>query len=241
MRIYIAEDEPLAAAKLKLFLEKLGEGEDVTLFSDGNQLFSALSDNTLPTPEILFMDIQMPHFTGLDVLKKLGDHDYPIILTTAYDKYAIDGFNFGVADYLLKPYSLERLSLAIQKAKILYQANKTQIKSQSTEGITSINIRCEGRYELVDVRMIECLEALKDYTSVHLADGRCLTTLGTLSSLEQQLPVSMFVRVQRSYVVNIKKVQSYSSQTLRLASGLELPIGKTYRETFLSAIQSTIV
>lgn len=221
MRIFIAEDEPLAAAKLKLFLEKLGEGEDVTHFSDGAQLIAALSGGT--KPDLLFMDIQMPNMTGLDVLKQLGESPFPIILTTAYDQYALDGFNFGVTDYLLKPYTLDRLKQALQKARRMMPAKE-------------LTIRCEGRNELVDVMTIESLEALKDYTRLNLIDGRQLTTLGTLTSMEQQLPSGLFVRVQRSYIVNKKRVQSYNTQSLRLASGIEIPIGKTYRENFNLAI-----
>ena len=233
MRIYIAEDEPLAAAKLKLFLEKLGEGQDITHFSDGASLLTALADT--PKPDLLFMDIQMPNMTGLDVLKQLGECNFPIILTTAYDQYALDGFNFGVTDYLLKPYTLDRLKQALQKARRMMPVSDTSAEAETT--ITaSITVRCEGRNELVDVMSIESLEALKDYTRLNLTDGRQITTLGTLTSMEQQLPTHLFKRVQRSYIVNLKHVQSYNTQTLRLASGTEIPIGKTYREEVQAAL-----
>ena len=237
MKIYIAEDEPLAAAKLKLFLEKLGEGSDIMHFSDGSKLMAQLQSGA--EPDLLFMDIQMPHLTGLDVLQKLQDNSsFPIVLTTAYDKYAIDGFNYGVTDYLLKPYTLDRLRQALQKAKLQIEA----IKSRQGENKpiiatpSSITVRCDGRNERVEIDTIECLEALKDYACLHLSDGRKLTTLGTLTSFEQQLPTDTFIRVQRSYVVNIKKVQSYNSQTLRLTSGLEVPIGKTYKDLLVEIL-----
>ncbi len=227
MRIYIAEDEPLAAAKLKLFLEKLGEGQDISHFSDGGSLISALT--ATPKPDLLFMDIQMPNMTGLDVLKQLGEFNFPIILTTAYDQYALDGFNFGVTDYLLKPYTLDRLKQALQKARRMMPASVTSTETETTIA-ASITVRYEGRNELVDVMSIESLEALKDYTRLNLTDGRQITTLGTLTSMEQQLPTQLFKRVQRSYIVNLKHVQSYNTQSLRLVSGTEIPIGKTYRE-----------
>lgn len=231
MKIFIAEDEPLAAAKLKLFLEKLGEGQDVTHFSDGSKLLTQLQSGVFP--DLLFMDIQMPHLTGLDVLKTLQDKaTFPIVLTTAYDKYAIDGFNYGVTDYLLKPYTLDRLRLALQKSRMFIEAQKSRQNERNLSVATtaSITVRCEGRNERVEIEKIECLEALKDYTCLHLNDGRKLTTLGTLTSFEQQLSAQTFVRVQRSYIVNISKVQSYNSQSLRLTSGLEVPIGKTYKD-----------
>lgn len=237
MRIFIAEDEPLAAAKLKLFLDKLGEGQDVTHFSDGLQLSAALNNSDEPKPDLLFMDIQMPNMTGLDVLKQLGESTFPIILTTAFDQYALDGFNFGVTDYLLKPYTLERLKQALQKARRMMPATEDSVSATAPQtSIASISVRCEGRNELVEVANIESLEALKDYTRLTLTDGRQLTTLGTLTSMEQQLPSETFIRVQRSYVVNLKRVQSYNMQSLRLVSGIEIPIGKTYREEVHSSL-----
>lgn len=237
MRIFIAEDEPLAAAKLKLFLDKLGEGQDVTHFSDGLQLSAALNNSDEPKPDLLFMDIQMPNMTGLDVLKQLGESTFPIILTTAFDQYALDGFNFGVTDYLLKPYTLERLKQALQKARRMMPATEDSVSATAPQtNIASISVRCEGRNELVEVASIESLEALKDYTRLMLTDGRQLTTLGTLTSMEQQLPSETFIRVQRSYVVNLKRVQSYNMQSLRLVSGIEIPIGKTYREEVHSSL-----
>lgn len=237
MRIFIAEDEPLAAAKLKLFLDKLGEGQDVTHFSDGLQLSAALNNSDELKPDLLFMDIQMPNMTGLDVLKQLGESTFPIILTTAFDQYALDGFNFGVTDYLLKPYTLERLKQALQKARRMMPATEDSVSATAPQtSIASISVRCEGRNELVEVASIESLEALKDYTRLTLTDGRQLTTLGTLTSMEQQLPSETFIRVQRSYVVNLKRVQSYNMQSLRLVSGIEIPIGKTYREEVHSSL-----
>ncbi len=239
MRIYIAEDEPLAAAKLKLFLEKLGEGKEFVHFPDGKKLLSSLNDPEQLKPDLLFMDIQMPQVTGIDVLKHIEDRSYPIVLTTAYENYAIDGFNYGVTDYLLKPYTLERLKQAIQKAKNTINANKliNNSRPDSTASATII-IRSEGRNERVSLDIIECLEAVKDYTRIYLSEGRQLMTLGTLSSFEQQVPDNLFVRIQRSYIINLTKIQSYNTQTVRLQSGLDLPIGKTYKDTFLSAINA---
>lgn len=223
MRIYITEDEPLAAQKLQLFLQKLGEHtEDITLFDNGEKLLDALQKE--PFPDLLFLDIQMPGLTGLEVLGRLQEDatQLKVIITSAYDQYAIDGFNFGVTDYLLKPYTLDRLRQALAKVR--------------PEPV--INIRCEGRTERIRVQDIVCLESNKDYTCFTLEDGRRLMTLGTLSGFEQQLPESAFARVQRSYIVGLKHVQSYNSQIVLLSTGVEVPIGKTYRESFSTAISS---
>lgn len=224
MRIFLAEDEPLAAQKLQLFLQKLGERpDDITLFNNGADLVRTLRNE--PHPDLLFLDIQMPGLTGIEVLRELQNTDnesdaMKIIITSAFDQYAIDGFNFGVSDYLLKPYTLDRLRQALAKVR----------------PEPKISIRCEGRTERIRISDIVCLESNKDYTCFTLEDGRSLMTLGTLSGFEQQLPVTLFTRVQRSYIVGLKHIQSYNSQSVTLSTGTVVPIGKTYKESFEQAI-----
>lgn len=226
MKIFIAEDEPLAAQKLQLFLQKLGErAADIQVYGDGGALVSALQGAD-PLPDLLFLDIQMPGLTGLDVLRQLQARPHAatmhVIITSAFDQYAIDGFNYGVTDYLLKPYTLDRLRQALDKVR-------------PPEPL--LNIRCEGRTERVRMADVVCLESCKDYTQITLADGRQLLTLATLSSFEQQLPSRLFARVQRSYIVGLSHVANYSAQSLTLTSGAVVPIGKTYKETFLQAFR----
>ena len=226
MRIYIAEDEPLAAQKLQFFLEKLGhESQNILLFDDGAKLIETLKTQT--TPDLLFLDIQMPGMTGIEVLKylqqeqKKGNHaDLKVIITSAFDQYAIDGFNYGVSDYLLKPYTLDRLHQALSKVRM--------------EPV--INIRTEWRTERLRVNDIVCLVAQKDYTQITLLDGNKLVTKSTLSSFEQQLPPGLFVRIQRSYLVSLKHVKSYNSTSVILTTGEQAPIGRTFREAFVKGL-----
>lgn len=222
MKIFIAEDEPLAAQKLQLFLEKLGEQpSEMFHFSDGVSLMSAMAEGV--DPDVLFLDIQMPGLTGIEVLRQLQTEGkkFKVIITSAYDQYAIDGFNFGVTDYLLKPYTLDRLRQAIEK-----------VRPDAT-----ISLRVDGRTEIIHYSDIVCLEALKDYTQFTLADGRQLQTLGTLSGFEQQLPKASFVRVQRSYIVSLNHVKSYNTQSVTLSTGVQVPVGKTYRDSFSTSLQ----
>lgn len=241
MKIYIAEDEPLAAAKLKLFLEKAGVGSDVTLFSDGKQLQDALLSGELP--QVIFLDIQMPNLTGLQFLQHLQSLETEgfvrpdIIITSAYDQYAIDGFNYGVTDYLLKPYTLDRLKQSLAKLRNK-PSDSTPVSNQGPDHSATITLRCEGRTEMVHLSNIVCVEAVKDYTTFVLADQRRLTTLGTIGSFEQQLPASNFLRVQRSYIINLHHVISFTSLSVRLTTEIDVPIGKTYRESFETAIRT---
>lgn len=210
MKIYITEDEPLAAAKLKLFIEKLGYGGDVTLFPDGEVLMQQLSAGQ--DPDLLFLDINMPGVSGVEVMRAINGR-FPVILTTAYDQYALEGFNCGVSDYLLKPYTIDRLRQAIER-----------IPAAST-----LAIRVDGRTEVVGLDSIISLESQKDYTELTLTDGRRLRTLATLTSLADQLPEA-FRRVQRSWVVNTQMVQSYTSTYMIMTNGSRIPIGRKFKE-----------
>jgi len=222
MKIYIAEDEPLAAAKLKLFLEKLGEGTDVTLFDNG---VSALASISKEEPDLLFLDIQMPGMTGMEVLQRI--QGIPVIITSAYDQYAIESYSLNVTDYLLKPYTLERLKSAVEKGKKAIRLN--QLEEQ--ENRKTISIRADGSTEIISVSDILYMEALKDYVKVVLADNRYRLTLGSMNGFEEQLSDASFVRVHRSYLVNTKKIVAQSAGNVTMPDGKEIPIGRKYKQT----------
>lgn len=222
MKIYITEDEPLAAAKLKLFIDKLGYGGDVAVFSNGEDLMSQLTAGS--EPDLLFLDINMPGMSGLEVMRAINGR-FPVILTTAYDQYALEGFNCGVTDYLLKPYTMDRLKQAIERVAI----HKDTPPKDEPEA-TAIELRVDGRTEVVSFDTIISLESQKDYTELTLTDGRRLRTLATLTSLVEQLPVATFKRVQRSWVVNTQMVQSYTSTYMIMTNGSRIPIGRKFKE-----------
>ena len=222
MKIYIAEDEPLASAKLKLFIEKLEENPEISIFDNG---ISALAAIDRERPDLLFLDIQMPGLTGMQVLER--GVNVPVIITSAYDQYAIDSFSFNVTDYLLKPYTLERLKMALDKAH-------KAIRLQELDAVSAprqISIRVDGATEIVQIDNILYLESDKDYVRFVTTDKqRRLLTKGSMNSFEEQLPKEKFSRVHRSYIVNDSQVESWALQTLTMTDGTEIPIGKTYRK-----------
>lgn len=231
MRIYIAEDEPLAAAKLKLFLEKLGEGSDLRHFDNGVTALSAVLDQV---PDLLFLDIHMPGLSGMEILARLATEpklqNLPVIITSAYDQYAIDSFGYNVTDYLLKPFTLERLEQALRKAKQTIRLQQLQRQLDSS----SLTIRCDGKTEILQTSDILLLESLKDYVRIMTRDGRSRTVLGTLTNFEEQLPASDFMRIHRSYIINVHEIQEIGSSQIRLSSGTSVPVGKTYRSLLSS-------
>lgn len=222
MKIYIAEDEPLAAAKLKLFLEKLGEGGDISVWADG---VSALAAIERERPDLLFLDIQMPGLTGMEILPRLNE--LPVIVTSAYDQYAIDSFSLNVTDYLLKPYTLERLKMAVEKGKKVIRLQQLEQSSLAHQ----ISLRSDGKNEVLRQEEILYLEAVKDYVRVVTADGQKRLVLETLGSVEKLLANDIFQRVHRSFVVNRQRIADTSAHTLTLTDGTEIPVGRKYRDT----------
>ncbi|MBP5717068.1 MAG: response regulator transcription factor [Bacteroidales bacterium] len=222
MKIYIAEDEPLAAAKLKLFLEKLGEGGDISVWADG---VSALAAIERERPDLLFLDIQMPGLTGMQILPRL--HELPVIVTSAYDQYAIDSFSLNVTDYLLKPNTLERLKMAVEKGKKVIRLQQLERSSQARQ----ITLRIDGKNEILRQEEIIYLEAVKDYVRVVMADGLNRLVLETLGSVEKLLANDLFLRIHRSFIVNRQKIAGVAAHSLTMADGTEIPIGRKYRET----------
>lgn len=235
MKIYITEDEPLAAAKLKLFLEKLGEGPDIRLFENGLDLTLALSNVLLPgqedqAPDVIFLDIEMPGMNGIEVLQRLQERDIKpqIVITSAYEKYALTSFNFSVTDYLLKPYDLDRLRMALARVKEAIRLRRLDAENQKNTSF--ISVRSDGLTKKIDVSQITMLQSVREYVSIHLTDGTRILALGTTSSFESQLPSDVFKRVHRSYIINIKQVKSYNSREIILSDDNKVSVGKTYRE-----------
>ena len=230
LNIFIAEDEPLAAAKLKLFLQKLGE-TDVRVFDNGVSLLARLTEEI---PDVLLLDIHMPGATGMQVMERIGlskQNTIQIIVTSAYEQYALESFNYNVTDYLLKPYTLERLRVALEKAKTNIRLRKLE-KQTSAEVIT---VRCDGRSVIIPVQDIVLLESLKDYVRIVTSDRQKRITMGTLGSFADKLPED-FVRIHRSYLININHLSEYNSQTVTMLDGSQISIGRTYREQFESIL-----
>ncbi len=224
-RIFVAEDEPLASAKLKLFLQKLEE-TDVRVFDNGMSLLARLTEET---PDVLFLDIQMPGATGVEVMERLkySEKKIQIIVTSAFEQYALESFNYNVTDYLLKPYTLDRLRVALEKAK----TNIRLLQLDKQVNTESISFRCDGKTVKVPVSEIVSLESLKDYVRISGVDGQKWVTMGTMSSFEDKLPED-FIRVHRSFIVNINHIVEFNSQTITVVGGAQIAIGRTYREQF---------
>jgi DNA-binding LytR/AlgR family response regulator len=187
--------------------------------------------------DLLFLDIQMPDISGIQFLRSLPNKPL-VIFTTAYDKYALEGFELDVIDYLLKPYSFERFLKAVNKAReYLSIQDKSKVLPVPGEiSFSSQFIFVKSDYKLVKIEIteIEYIESLKDYIKI-VSGGKPVVTLSSMKAIEEKLVPPDFIRVHRSFIVNVRKIK-YIHRNFVMAGDKEVPIGDNYKESFLKII-----
>jgi DNA-binding LytR/AlgR family response regulator len=187
--------------------------------------------------DLLFLDIQMPDISGIQFLKSLP-HKPLVIFTTAYEKYALEGFELDVVDYLLKPYSFERFLKAVNKAQEHLSILEKNPALPSAEEISFSNhfIFVKSDYKLVKIEIaeIQYIESLKDYIKIIVGD-KPVVTLSSMKAIEEKLVAPDFIRVHRSFMVNLRKIQ-YIHRNFVKVGDKEIPIGDNYKENFLQVI-----
>ncbi len=223
MRCLIIDDEPLAINLLKGYLSKVSDLELVKATPD---VFEALKIAQTESIDLIFLDIQMPELTGIQFMKIL-DGKSSIILTTAYQEYALQGFEYDVVDYLLKPFSLERFMIAVNKARNKIESRRSGASSPPTDFIF---VKSEYRMIKIELKDILYLESLRDYVAIYVGKEKILT-LQSLRSFEEQLNPCSFVRVHKSYIVSIDKIKAIEKKML-IINNQYIPIGDTYQEAF---------
>ncbi|HUC82246.1 MAG TPA: LytTR family DNA-binding domain-containing protein [Flavisolibacter sp.] len=226
MRCLIVDDEPLAINLLKGYLSKV---PGLVLVKATTDVFDALKTAQNEDIDLVFLDIQMPELTGIQFMKILAGK-CKVILTTAYQDYALQGYEFDVVDYLLKPFSLERFMIAVNKAKSRMEPNAVQATATPNDFIF---VKSEYRMVRIELKEVLYLESLRDYVAIHTATGKILT-LQSLRSFEEQLG-SAFLRVHKSYIVAIDKIKAIERRRLLIGNAY-IPIGETYQDAFWSRI-----
>jgi len=220
------DDEPLALDLLEDNIKQVPYLMLAGKFSNAIDALQLLKEQNI---DLVFLDIQMPGLTGLQFIQSLTIKPM-FILVTAYDKFALEGFNLNVVDYLVKPVSLDRFIMACNKASELYE-----LKQRKSSGVKSnddyffINVD----YSLVKVMYsnIIWIEGLKDYIKIHLKDSnKPIVTRMAMKSMEDQLPDSMFMRIHKSYIVSKNFISSVKKNAVFMENGIELPVGENYKD-----------
>ncbi len=214
----IVDDEPLAIEVIKTHLQVLGIFHIVEECSNSVEAFNALQSEKI---DLIFLDIQMPGLKGTDFLKNLINPP-PVILTTAYRDYAIEGYELNVVDYLLKPISYDRLLKAV--GKFLNSQART---SETSEEESYIYLNINKNVHKIVINEILYAESLKDYLTIHTMSGS-IVAKHTISAFEKILPADQFIRIHRSYIVSIGKIRSFNAHSIDIGI-IELPIGQNYQ------------
>jgi two-component system, LytTR family, response regulator len=224
------DDEPLALSKLEGFISKVPDLKLIRTFDNAIEAIGWLKENN---SDLIFLDIRMEQLTGIQFLEATGSNAR-IILTTAYDQYAIKGFELNVTDYLLKPFSFQRFVQAVNKVMEYFsQKNDTSQSSKKTDGY--IFIKTEYRFERVDIDDILYIEGMKDYLRI-ICKSRKIMTLQSFRKVEESLPANKFCRVHKSFIVALDKIKSIERGVILIADQ-RIPISNTYKEIFFSKIK----
>lgn len=221
LRCVAIDDEPLALTLIKEYVSKFPELEMVQTFDDAVSGAEFLRNASI---HILFVDINMPDINGLDLVKSLKDKPM-IIFTTAYKKFAFEGFELNALDYLLKPIDFSRFSKAVEKALEYYRYKQSSNDEQSK----SLFVYSEYRLIKILLDDIEYIESLDDYIKIHFTAAKPLITLMTLKNVLEKLPADKFKRIHRSYIISINKIKSVLNKKVQLTS-VELPISNSYSD-----------
>ncbi|MEO1516466.1 MAG: LytTR family DNA-binding domain-containing protein [Bacteroidota bacterium] len=237
INVIIVDDEPLALDVLETYIEKIPQLKLIQRCNNALEANDALKNNEI---DLMFLDIQMPQLTGIDFLKTLSRPPM-VVFTTAYANYAIEGFELNAIDYLLKPISLERFMKAVNKAEEqleLQRKDSPAASSGEEENADFIFVKADKKLVKIKYSDIIYIEGLKDYVIIRTETGRVIT-LQTMKSLESKLPVNIFKRIHRSYIVGIDKIQAVEGNMIEIVEknqAKHLPIGKNYREELLDII-----
>ncbi len=223
----IIEDEPLAMERTKAFVDKLPFLNLVATFDNALTALLYLKSNPV---DLLFLDINMDELSGIELLES-ANISSQVILTTAYQEYALKGYELNVTDYLLKPFTFNRFLQAVNKAQ-----KGLAVAVAEPPAVDFIFIKTENRLEKVSFKDILYIEGMRDYRRIHLVNKRIMT-LQNFKELEQLIPPSLVCRVHKSYMVAIDKIESIERSRIKIADQI-IPISDTYKELFFQTINN---
>jgi two-component system response regulator LytT len=228
------DDEPLALGLVASFIEKTPFLKLTGRFSSAVEALQVIHQQPI---DIIFLDIQMPDLTGIElarVIEKEGPKGPRIIFTTAFNQYALDGFRVDALDYLLKPFNYEEFLRAATRAKTYVELLQKASLPSGTVETKDEYLFLKVEYQLVRIAYDDILymEGLKDYVKVHLkSDPKPILSLTSLKALEEKLPASSFMRVHRSFIVNLDKIGAVTRNSIQIGS-TTIPVSDQYKETF---------
>lgn len=223
----VIEDEPIAQEKIKAFILRSACLNLISTFESGIDALPFLKSSQV---DLIFLDIHMDRLSGIELLESIKI-DSEVILTTAYDEYALKGFDLSVTDYLLKPFTFERFSQSVSKAQ-----NNLEKKRLLKEK-PFVFVKIEHRFEKIFLDEILYIEGMGDYRRIHTT-GKKIMTLQTFKDFEEEISREMICRVHKSFMVSLGKIEHIERDRIRIKDA-SIPISETYRKEFFELINSS--
>lgn len=232
MNCIVIDDEPLGRKGIELLIGEVPGLELKGTFGSAIEAGEFLTTNPI---DLLFLDIEMPRLNGIDFLKNLYQPPM-VIFTTAYPQYALEGFELNVVDYLVKPIRFERFFKAINKAKAI-QSVETGMEEANGYLLTDndhVFVRADRKFVKLYLKDIDVIEGLKDYSIIHTNGEKTITAMN-LKTIENQLPTELFIRVNKSYIVNKTHISLVDSDVVCIGHK-QIPVGERYRQEFFDKV-----
>jgi len=228
IRCIAIDDEPLAVKKIAGYIQKVPFLE---LVAECRSALEAMSIMDTTDIQLLFIDINMPDISGMEFVKSLTNKPY-VVFTTAYSEYAVEGFQVEATDYLLKPITFSNFLKAANKVKNLIEL--TANNQKETVKTTANHLFVKSEYKLIRIELddIKYIESQHEYIKIHLVNSTPVLTQLSLKSIEEQLPSDRFMRVHRSYIVNLAKISVIERNRIVFDGKIYIPVSEQYKEKF---------
>jgi DNA-binding LytR/AlgR family response regulator len=237
MTTYVIDDEPTGVEILKTYIQQTPSLQ--LMGSSTNSVEALLSIQKNPV-DIVFLDIHMPTLSGIDFLNVMSENKKPpkIIITTAFPNYALDGFEHGVVDYLLKPISYDRFIKAVQKAALKDVPQTPHIETE--DDFIFVKSDTKGKFIKINFNEIKYVEGLKNYISIYTENERIITLL-SLKEVEERLAGKGFVRIHKSYIVASSQIKAVDGNQILMKDKKYVPLGDSYRTEFFKVLDQFLM
>jgi DNA-binding LytR/AlgR family response regulator len=229
IKCIVVDDEEGAHLVITHFLKDIKTLSLEASFYNAVDALDYLYNNKI---DLVFLDINMPGLSGLEMLETLTNRPY-IILTTAYREYALDGYKYEVVDYLVKPFEFKKFLLAIDKVMNRKGIQAQTGKTPPTEETDHLTLKVDGTMTKIPFSKIIYIQSFGNYVKIYIEDGMLISQM-TTAEIEERLSASMFLRIHKSYIVSLKQIQRVSGTQVILKNNTELPIGNTFKRELLA-------
>jgi len=233
IRCLAIDDEPLAVKKIAGYIQKVPFLELVAQCRSAFEAMSIMDKNDV---QLLFIDINMPDINGMDFVKSLTNKPY-VVFTTAYSEYAVEGFQVDAIDYLLKPITFSNFLKAANKVKNLIELSTNNQKISVKTTMNHLFVKSEYKFIRIELDDIKYIESQHEYIKIHLVNSNPVLTQLNLKSIEEQLPSNRFMRVHRSFIVNLAKISVIERNRIVFDGKIYIPVSDQYKEKFQEYIE----